>query len=55
MIRRPIATLFFALSLSVLQTHLARAADTIMGDTTVIQADATILQPGELFDLNNQC
>ncbi|MBI4454870.1 MAG: gliding motility-associated C-terminal domain-containing protein [Acidobacteria bacterium] len=33
---------------------LSLAADSVVGNVTVIESDATILQPGELFDLNNR-
>lgn len=42
-----------ALTVMVVPASL-RGADTRVGDITVIEADAAVLQPGELFDLNGK-
>jgi len=40
--------------LFLLYLPLSKGADTDVGNIAVIEADPTILQPGELFDLNNR-
>ena len=41
-------------SLYLLYLPQAKGADTDVGNIAVIEADPTILQPGELFDLNDR-